>query len=95
MLLQMSTTGVCHAFLWFPHKGTACSAKIPHKGPSCTMWVLEKHHVNPHLTEQDTLPIVFLISKQAIPYQTHSGTCCPGVSTPKIRSLADSSNHIT
>jgi hypothetical protein len=44
-----------------------------------------------------TQPIVFLISKQAIPYRTHGGTCCPGVSTPKIRSIADSSmtNHIT
>jgi hypothetical protein len=44
-----------------------------------------------------TQPIAFLISKQVVPYQTCCGTCCPGVSTPKIQSLADSSmtNHIT
>jgi hypothetical protein len=45
--------------------------------------------------EQDTLPIVFLISKEVIPYWTRGGTCCPGVSTPKIRSLADLSNHMS
>jgi hypothetical protein len=46
-------------------------------------------------TEQDTLPIASLISKQVISYWTCGGTCCPGVSTPKTRSLADSSmtNH--
>jgi hypothetical protein len=53
-----------------------------------------KYHVIPHSTEQDTQPIVFIISKQAVPYRTHGGTCCPGVSTLKIRSLADSSKHI-
>jgi hypothetical protein len=44
-----------------------------------------------------TQPIAFLISKQVVPYQTCGGTCCPGVSTPKIQSLADSSmtTHIT
>jgi hypothetical protein len=45
----------------------------------------------PHSTEQDTLPIVFLISRQVIPYRTCGGTCCSGVSTPKIQSLAESS----
>jgi hypothetical protein len=46
---------------------------------------------------QDKLTRAFLISQQAIPYQTRGGTCCPGVSTPKIRSLANSSmtSHIT
>jgi hypothetical protein len=44
-----------------------------------------------HSTEQDTLPIVFLISRQAVPYRTHDGTCYPMVSTLKIQSLADSS----
>jgi hypothetical protein len=29
-------------------------------------------------TKSDTLPKVFLISKQAVPYQTLGGTCCPG-----------------
>jgi hypothetical protein len=47
--------------------------------------------------EQGTLPTTSLISKQAIPYRTRGGTCCPRVSTHKIRSLEDSSmtNHIT
>jgi hypothetical protein len=44
-----------------------------------------------------TQPIAYLISKQAVLYQTRGGTCCPGVSTPKIWSLVDSSitSHIT
>jgi hypothetical protein len=46
---------------------------------------------HPHSTEHDRQPIAYLISKQAVPYQTCGGTCCPGMSTPKIRSLADSS----
>jgi hypothetical protein len=51
----------------------------------------------PHSTEHDTQPIAYLISKQVIPYRTRGGTCCLGVSTPKIWSLADLSmtNHIT
>jgi hypothetical protein len=68
-----------------PTKGHACSAKVsPTKGPSCTMWVRHfrkyviKYDANTHSTEQDTLPIVFLISKQVIPYLTHGGTYCPG-----------------
>jgi hypothetical protein len=55
-----------------------------------------KNDAHPHSSEQDTQPIAFLISKQVVPYQTRGGTCCPGVSTPKIRSLADlSSNAMT
>jgi hypothetical protein len=50
-----------------------------------------KYDVIPHSTEQDTLPIVFLISKQVVPYRTRGGTCCPGVSTPRIWLLVDSS----
>jgi hypothetical protein len=48
-----------------------------------------------HSSEQGTLPTASLISKQVVPYQTCGDTCCPGVSTPKTRSLADSSmtNH--
>jgi hypothetical protein len=51
----------------------------------------------PHSTEHDTQPIAYLISMQAVPYRTRGGTCCPGVSTPKIQSLADSSiaSHIS
>jgi hypothetical protein len=46
-------------------------------------------------TKSDTLPEAFLISKQAVPYQTHGGTCCLVGLTPKNRPLADSSksNH--
>jgi hypothetical protein len=36
-----------------------------------------------HSSEQGTLPTSSLIIKQVIPYRTHSGTYCPGVSTPK------------
>jgi hypothetical protein len=48
-----------------------------------------------HSSEQGTLPTTSLISKQVVPYQTCCGTYCPGVSTLKTRSLADSSmtNH--
>jgi hypothetical protein len=65
-----------------------------------TKYVTKADHkvwCHPHSTEHNTQPIVFLISKQAIPYRTRSSTCCLGVSTPKIQSLADSSmtNHIT
>jgi hypothetical protein len=40
MLLQRSTTGVCHALLWFPKQiFPAYSAKVFHTNvPSCTMW---------------------------------------------------------
>jgi hypothetical protein len=85
-----------------PAKGSACSAKYsPAKVPSCIMWfrwitkyVIKydtKNDANPHSTKQDTQPITFLISRQAISYRKRGGTCCHGVSTPKIRSLVDSS----
>jgi hypothetical protein len=75
--------------------------------PSCTMWfrkftkyVTKTNHkvwCHLHSTEHDTQSIAYLISKQVIPHRTCGGTCCPGVSTPKIRSLVDSSkaNYIT
>jgi hypothetical protein len=52
---------------------------------------------HPHSTEHDTQRTTYLISKQAIPYWTYGGSSCPMMSTPKIRSLADSSttNQIT
>jgi hypothetical protein len=76
------------------YHGLACSAKVSwgrytYHDPSCTRWAWVKSQANPHSSEQDTQPVVFLISKQAAPYWTRGGTCCPGVSTPKIRSLAD------
>jgi hypothetical protein len=43
------------------------------------------------LIREDTQPTVFLISKQVTPYRTCGDTYCPGVSTPKNQSLADSS----
>jgi hypothetical protein len=109
MLLQSPTTGVCHALLWSPEQTVpACSAKVSHASvPSCTMLFRQftkyftkyDHKVwcHPHSTEHDTQSIAYIISKQVVPYQTRGGTCCPEVSTPKIRSLADSSmiNHIT
>jgi hypothetical protein len=101
MPLQRSTTRVCHALLWL--LGYIHGTTAPHRvlwfpgvdtryhGPSCTMWAWAKSQAIFHSSEKDSLPIVFLISKQIVPYQTHGGTCCPGVSTPKIWSLADSS----
>jgi hypothetical protein len=49
------------------------------------------------LIQQYKLTRASLISQQAIPYRTRGGTCCPGVSTPTIHSLAHSSMtiHIT
>jgi hypothetical protein len=80
----------------------ACSAKVSRTNvPSCTMWFRQftknitktdhKDRSHPHSIEHDTQPIAYLISKQVIPYRTRGDTCCPGVSTPKIQSLADSS----
>jgi hypothetical protein len=109
MLLQRSTTGVCHALLWFPEKQSPLAVlRFPTQNiPSCNMWFRQVTKYvtkidpnvwcHPHSTEHDTQPIAYLISKQAIPYRTHGGTCCPGVSTPMIRSFVDSSmtSHIT
>jgi hypothetical protein len=46
---------------------------------------------------QDILTRAFLISQQVVPYRTRGDTCYPEVSTPKIRSLANSSmtSHIS
>jgi hypothetical protein len=93
----------------FPHKVAPLAVlRFPtQSGPFCTMWfrqftknVTKTGYTNrshPHSTEHDTQPIAYLISKLAVPYRTCGGTCCPGVSTPKTRSLADSSmtSHIT
>jgi hypothetical protein len=95
--------------LWFPEQRVlACGAKNSHTNvPSYTMWFRQftkhvtkyDHKVwcHPHSTEHDTQPIAYLISKQAVPYRTRGSRCCPGVFTPRIQSLADSSmtNHFT
>jgi hypothetical protein len=47
--------------------------------PSCTMWTWAKSQANPHSSEQDTQPIVFLISKQAAPYRIRGVTCHDGI----------------
>jgi hypothetical protein len=80
---------------------------LAQNGPSCTMWFRQftknatkndhKEWSHPHLTEHDTQPTTYLISEQTVPYRARGGTCCTGVSTPKIMSLEDLSmnNHIT
>jgi hypothetical protein len=45
-----------------------------------------------HSSEQGTLPTPSLISKQAVPYQTRGGTCCPGVLS---RFEHDKPHHLT
>jgi hypothetical protein len=109
MLLQRSTTWVCHALLWFPDKWSPLAVlRFPaQSSTSCTMWFRQftknvtkiDHKVwcHPHSTEHDTQHIAYPISKQVVPYRTCGGTYCPMVSTPNIRSLADSSmtSHIT
>jgi hypothetical protein len=93
----------------FPHKVAPLAVLrfLAQSGPFCTMWfrqftknVTKTGHTDrshPHSIEHDTQPIAYLISKQAVPYRTRGGTCCPGVSTPKIRFLANSSmtSHIS
>jgi hypothetical protein len=84
---------LCYSFL---NKGPACSAKVsPANAPLAPCGSQVKDCAIPHSPEQDTQPIVFLISKQVISYLTCGGTCYSGVSTLKIQSLADSNNHIT
>jgi hypothetical protein len=78
------------------YHGPTCSAKVSQcryvvPWPLCNMWAWAKSQAISHSSEQDTLPIVFLISKQAIPFQTCSGTCYPVVSTPKIQFVVHSS----
>jgi hypothetical protein len=93
----------------FPHKVASLAVlRFPaQSGPFCTMWfrqftknVIKTGHIDrshPHSTEHDTQPIAHLISKQVVSYRTRGGTCCPGGSTPKIWSLANSSmtSHIS
>jgi hypothetical protein len=90
-------------FLRFPHQTPACSVMdSPTKAPLAPCgWGFSQsisesmiYHVNPYSTEQDTQPIVFQISKQAVPYRTRGSTCFPVVSTPKIWFLADSRKHM-
>jgi hypothetical protein len=71
-----------------------CHAKVSPQRPLLHHAVYRYIHTLHRTTEQDTLPKAILIIRQAVPYQTHGGTVCPGWSTPKNMSLADSSkNH--
>jgi hypothetical protein len=85
---------LCYGFLNKQSPLTPCGSD---SSQSMSQSMITKYGAIPHSTKHDTQPITFLISKQAVPYWTHGGTCCPGVSTPKIWSLADPSmtNHIT
>jgi hypothetical protein len=71
---------------------TASTAKV-------SLWLEPLLHLVDQImsAEQDSQPRASLISRQAVPYWTHGGTYCPGVSTPKTQSLVDSrmKNHIT
>jgi hypothetical protein len=79
--------------------------RVPTSSAKVSSWLKPLLHlvdqitscIFPHTAEQDSQPTAALISKQDVPYRSCSGTCCPGVSTPKTRSLADSSMtiHIT
>jgi hypothetical protein len=81
-------------------RGTIAMLRFPEVVHSTTAPLAQCEHrrvTTPisYSSEQVSLPTVSLISKQVVPYRTRGGTCCPGVSTPKARSLADSSitNH--
>jgi hypothetical protein len=74
----------------FPHKEALLGVlRFPaQSGPFYTMWfrqftknVTKIGHTDgshPDLTEHDTLPVAYQISKQAIPYRTRGSTCCLG-----------------
>jgi hypothetical protein len=87
----------CFAMV-FPNLGSPLAMlRFPYiSSPSCTLRIRSRSVSFP-TPPSKTQPIAALISKQVIPYRTRGGTCCPTVSTPKTRSLADSSmtNHIS
>ena len=98
MPLQRFTTGLSHALLQFPEQTAPLAVlRFPAQtAPLAPCGSQAKHSALPRATEQDTLSIASLISKQAVPYRTRGGTGCSGGSTSKNRSLEDSSktNHI-
>jgi hypothetical protein len=95
MPLQRFTLGSMTALLRFPHRAPSCIAKVFPQRPLLPHAVHRYSHTHLRTTEQDTLPKTILISQQTVPYQTHGDTVCPGWSTSKNRSLADSSkNHL-
>jgi hypothetical protein len=68
---------LCYSFLT---ESPACSAKVsPNLEPPLAPCGSQARHCDiPHSINQDTLPIVFLISKQVIPYRTRRVTSCSG-----------------
>jgi hypothetical protein len=56
---------------------------FPPQAPLAPCGSHPKYRVIPHSSEQDTLLIVVLISKQVIPYRTCGDTYCHVTSTPK------------
>jgi hypothetical protein len=94
MPLQRFTLGSMTCLAKISHRGHSCIAKVSPQRPLLHHAVYRYSHTLLCTTEQDTLPKAIQIIQQAIPYQTHGSTVCPGWSTPKNRSLADSSkNH--
>jgi hypothetical protein len=85
-------SGPFHSCYGFPILGTTEYPQAP-LAP-CSLIVIA---IPVPLIQQNKLTRAFLISQQAVPYWTCGGTCCPGVSTLMIRSLADLSMtiHIT
>jgi hypothetical protein len=78
--------------LWFsPTSGLACSVKVfSDLGPLLHLMDQIMLYVFSFPTPPSkTQPIAIIISKQVVSYRTHGGTCCPGMSTPNIRFLAD------
>jgi hypothetical protein len=58
-----------------PYPGPTCRAKVSSTRASLAPCGSQaKHCVIPHSTEQDTLPIASLISKQDVPYRRCGGT---------------------
>jgi hypothetical protein len=92
MSLQRFTMG-CST--WYHSNAKVSRGSTRYHDPSCTMWAWSNDDATSHSSEQGTLPTSSLISKQVILFWTRGDTYCPGVSTPKIWSLADSSmtNH--
>jgi hypothetical protein len=85
MLLQRFTIRVCRALLQFPPQASLAVLRFPPRRPLLHHVGWTNHHASSHSSEQGTQHIVLLISRQAIPYRTRDGTCCPGLPTPKIR----------
>jgi hypothetical protein len=88
------------------YHGPACNAKVSQGKYAVPRTLL--HYVglgkissqSPIIQARHTT-YIFLINKEATPYQTRGGTCYPGVSTPKNLSLVDlsttchdGSNHL-